>query len=630
MWNIFIKTLNQRSDWEVNERAETSERVASIFDRYHFKDWRRMYRQEFIPEINRSLSKQARLMVALNMGNATNRQRIQAAYNWLPEQIDAILQPLEKRDWDFVQEVWDLVNSFWPEIAEKEVRVTGLAPEKVEALPVQTKFGEYRGGYFPIAYDTRQSPKAFAHAALEAADAMKRGAVGRDSTKRGHTKERSEHEIRRPVRLDFGVIFEHLNQVIHDLAFHEWLVDTNRLLGHEELKNVIVEFYGIETYQAIQDARTAIASGDVAAQTWWDKAADWIRKGTSVAIMGFNFGTALVQPLGLTVSAVRIGPKWVMRGIGKWMGDAFTLESSVRWIHSVSPFMADRNRTINREINEIRNRIAQPTLRRAALGPVEDTYFWLIGRMQMLADVPTWLGAYEKYMAVGVKGRMVDEKEAIALADQEVIDSQGGGQIKDLSAVQRGSPMFRLWLNFYSFFNVLWNNTVEVTKRTDFRDPASIARLASDLFMLYTLPVVLEFYIRQALLGGECDSGRDVRCVGQKLAQNHAGFFLGTLAGFREASGLAQGYYNYTGPPVVKLGKDAYNLAYKGLIEREYDAGFWRDLNRTAGVVLHYPASQIERTVEGFIALQEGKTNKPTAVLTGPPRNERGAQRRTP
>jgi hypothetical protein len=38
-----------------------------------------------------------------------------------------------------------------------------------------------------------------------------------------------------------------------------------------------------------------------------------------------------------------------------------------------------------------------------------------------------------------------------------VIDSQGGGQIKDLASVQRGGPMLKLWTNFYSIFNVTFN-----------------------------------------------------------------------------------------------------------------------------------------------------------------------------
>ena len=50
----------------------------------------------------------------------------------------------------------------------------------------------------------------------------------------------------------------------------------------------------------------------------------------------------------------------------------------------------------------------------------------------------------------------------------------------------------------------------------------------------------------------------------------------------------------------------------------EADAAFWRSLNETAGILLHYPAGQVRRTVEGFNAMMEGETKNPLALLVGP------------
>jgi hypothetical protein len=84
---------------------------------------------------------------------------------------------------------------------------------------------------------------------------------------------------------------------------------------------------------------------------------------------------------------------------------------------------------------------------------VVDSFFWLIYKGQQVADIPTWLGAYEKAMSDTAN----DEARAIALADQGVLDSQGGGQIKDLAGIQRGGPLLKLWTAFYSYFNVTYN-----------------------------------------------------------------------------------------------------------------------------------------------------------------------------
>ena len=48
----------------------------------------------------------------------------------------------------------------------------------------------------------------------------------------------------------------------------------------------------------------------------------------------------------------------------------------------------------------------------------------------------------------------------------------------------------------------------------------------------------------------------------------------------------------------------------------------WKALNDTAGIVLHYPANQTRRTLEGMIALMEGTTKNPVALLVGPPKDE--------
>jgi hypothetical protein len=47
-------------------------------------------------------------MLALNMGNAGNKQRLLDGYGWTEEQVmGALNQEMSKAEWDFVQNVWD-------------------------------------------------------------------------------------------------------------------------------------------------------------------------------------------------------------------------------------------------------------------------------------------------------------------------------------------------------------------------------------------------------------------------------------------------------------------------------------------------------------------------------------------
>lgn len=616
MWELFVQPLNRQTDIEAVEREKATIRFGELFDIFSKDEMAKMYDKTFFDFLDteqvsdKSLSRSAILSIALNWGNLENRQRIVGGYKWSPDQVAKILDTLTEKDWNFVKGVWAYVNEFWPQIEAKEKRVTGVAPEKVEAAPFETRFGTMPGGYYPIVYDSLQDNKAYADAKKESLERAMKGNYTRQTTKRNHVKERVEN-VKRPVRLDFGVMFEHVDTVIHDLAFHEYLIDATRLLSHERMQDAIQNNYGRDVFQLMNDTIKDVAAGEIAAQNWMERQVSWIRQGSSIAAMGWNFGTAFLQPLGLTVSMSRIGPKWVAKGLSRWLTGGPGMEGGVSWIHEQSPFMRLRHKTFQREINEIRNEVGASVLQREILGPARDSFFWMIAKAQMVADVPTWLGQYEKSMAAGET-----ESQAIALADQAVLDSQGGGQIKDLARVQRGNEFARLFTNFYSYFNVVWNNNSEAFRRFNINDPISIGRLASDLFFINILPAALTFILREALIKGECDHGTDIACSMKKVGQENASYILGQLVGIRELSGAAAGFTGYEGPAGSRIFAEGTKLIIQAA-QLEADAAFMKALNGTAGIFLHYPAGQVERIVVGIMKLENGQTKNPLAPVFG-------------
>jgi hypothetical protein len=604
MWELVMRPANEAADAEVSMNEQATVKLKELFSVYSQADLLRMYKRTHIEGVG-GLTKMGQLMVALNWGNEDNRTKLMEGRGWSDDQVQSILAQLDERDWKFVQSVWDFIDSYWSEIKALAERVNGVAPEKVEAAQVITPFGTFRGGYFPLKYDDRLAPKAYANQAKELAEQAMHGAFFRGSTRHGHRKARVEG-VKLPVRLDFGVIFEHVGQVIHDLSHYEYMIDANRLLGDSDMQSSIIDYHGHEVYKQLRATIKDIAAGDVPAQTHFERALNWIRTGTSIASMGWNLMTSAMQPLGLTQSMVRVGPKWVARGMSRWFSDAARMEDTARWIQQRSTFMRMRAKTQMREINEIRNK----TRLRGQISAMEDTYFWLITRLQLVADIPTWLGAYEKALSENP----TDEARATALADQAVLDSQGGGQVKDLAQIQRGGPAWRLWTNFYSFFNTTFNLTAESLSRTNIKDPHSIGRLGVDLLLLYVVPAVLGYALRSALKPGDED---DEFIVG--VAKELAAYTAGTMVGVREISGAIQGYYGYEGPAGARFFAEASGLV-KQISQGEADGAFWRSLNDTAGILLHYPSTQMGRTLRGILALTDGDTDNPSALLAGPPR----------
>lgn len=603
LWELFIRPLNAAADREAVMREEATKALTEIFK--PVLKGRSMRHKTHIPAIGKSLSREGRLSIALNWGNKVNRARVMEGDNWTEQQVEAILDTLSKEEWDFVQAVWDHIDSYWQTVSDKERRVTGLRPEKVEADPVRTRFGEYRGGYYPIAYDPQRSSRAEADSVAETVKNSLRGLYTRATTRRGHTKARVDSVKNRPLRKDLGVIFKHVSEVTHDLAYHEYLIDANRLLRAPAIDRAIRDHYGPTFLREMRRALEDTAAGDIPAQDAWEQSLHHIRVGATIAGLGWNLFTGMLQPIGLTQSVVRIGPKYVWRGVSRWFGNASRMESSIAWIHERSDFMRLRHKTMQREINEVQNQIRG----RERMTKVTSSFFYLIQKLQQVADVPTWLGAYEKAME-----QETDEARAIALADQAVVDAQGGGQVKDLARVQRGGPMRKLWTNFYSFFNTTYNLTAESVHRTDFRKPADIGRLAVDYLLLYTLPASLAYLMREALRGGG-----DEDELAEELIRENLGFMLSTMLGVRELGAVAQGF-RYSGPAGLR-GLDELSRLWQQVEQGEVDAASLKALNAVGGILFHYPAGQVQRSVEGAVALIEGDTQNPMALVVGPPRD---------
>lgn len=616
-WERFVRGMNDAANTESVRNRDAGAALEAIF-----RTLTNTSEKLYIPEIGKSLSLEARLMIALNWGNETNRNRILDGEKWEMPQVDAVLATLSPEHWDFAERVWAYIDSYKADIIAKERRVSGITPAMVEAEPFQIKLpdGSLRmvsGGYFPIKYDPDRSTKAEQHLAADIAQQMLRGAFTRATTRRGHLKERVA-TVKRPVRKDFGVIFEHVSQVIHDLSWHEYLIDANRLLAHGAVDSAVREHYGPATLRWMRKALEDIAAGDVGAANGLERGLTYIRTGASIAGLGWNLWTSLLQPIGLTQSWSRIGAKHVGRGIADLFSTPAQMNAKVNWIYEVSPFMRTRGDTMQREINEIRNRVAPKSPLRqtvekavpaAAVDVVADSYFVLIAKAQLLADLPTWLGQYHKSLDAGEGA-----DRAVLLADQAVIDSQGSGLTKDLAGVQRGGPWQKLWTNFYSYFSATYNLMADRTAQLRRVGPKDLPYFAVDVALLTFVPATLTSLMYQLLKGDDDDDMEDIT---KKVAADNLNYMLGTMLGLREAGGAISGMAGYTGPAGARVFVELGKLG-KQAGQGELDEPLLRSVNSLAGVLLHYPAGQLDRTVRGLRDWSNGDAG-PMAPLVGPP-----------
>jgi hypothetical protein len=606
-WELLIRPANDAADRETSMTAQASRDLAAILNPV-LKGRDRSITFPGLPRLNgavRSLNREQRLAVALNWGNEGNRQRLTSGYGWTPAQVQAVLQSLTAAEWHAVQAAWDRIEVYRPQIAALERRMTGKEPNWVEPAEVVVRTADgvdltLRGGYYPVKYDPRASDRAEQQEKAELADVARRAAFTSTTTRRSFTKARAGEVHDRKLMLTLDGLFGGVSEVIHDLAWRETLFDINRLLRDKAVSATVRGAYGVDVLNQFRDWTSAIATDGRRVADTLDAASAWVRQGVSVAGLGFNIMSALVQPLGLTQSIVRVGGRWVGTGVKQY------LAHPVRTTHEVSAksaFMAERSRTRFRELNEVRNRVRGQSATRAAF---DGAAYLMMLRMQQAVDVPTWLGAYEKAIASG----KADEARAVALADQAVRDAQGSGLLSDQSAVERGGPLHKLFTVFYSFFNTTLNLAVANGMTVE-----GYARQAVNYAMLFVVPTVLGFALKEALKpGGEDEDWEDTaaKLVGEQLS-----FVLGTVVGLREFTGAFQAATNtsnfpadYRGPTGLRLVTDTVKLGQQ-IGQGEADAALLRATVSVAGDLFRLPAGQVNKTIQGAQAVADGETDGP-------------------
>lgn len=604
VWEYFVRSANERGDMETEMMAKATLDLSRIMDPL-LKRGAMGGKGTYFASIQRSLNREAVLAIALNVGNESNLQRLLGGEGWTMAQLKPVLDTLTKEDWAAVQSIWDYFESYRPLIGEKEKRVFGKEPEWIEPGSSVTAAYGVAGGYYPVKYDPAASQRAEEHADAEGAKRQLQGAYGAATTRRSFTKGRVEEVTGRPLLYTLQGVYSGINDVIHDLAWHEWLIDVNRLMRDRQIDGAMRETYGPEVVRQFKSWRDDIAEGGNSPQAALDGALGKLRQSVSVAGLGFNVVSAMLQPLGLAQSIQRVGFAPVARGIARYVKNPM---ATGREVNELSKFMASRSRTRFRELNELRNRVQGQT---AAKRLINENAYRLMMIFQRMVDVPTWLGAYDKALGEGQTA-----ERAVALADQAVIDAQGGGQVKDLAGIERGGPAQKLFTVFYSFMNTSLNLGV-ASKMT----PRSRAKFAMDMVLLYVVPAVLGSALKDALTPGDAGDDDDEQ-LAKKLAAEQLSYLLGLVVLGREMGQLAstvtgaEGSRDYTGPAGLRAITDAYQFT-KQASQGEFDDAFRKAAVNLAGDIFGLPSAQINRTITGTKALIEDKTDNPAAILTG-------------
>ena len=528
--------------------------------------------------------------MALNMGNEGNIQRLVDGYGWNEDAVRRVLnRELTAADWQYVQGVWDTIDSLWPEIAAMERRVNGVEPDKVEAVPVVTEHGTLRGGYFPAVYDPRKSVEAEAHAA-KAGDIFE-NTYTKATTRASSTKERA-NVVKRPIYLSLGVINRHVGEVIHDITHREAVMQADKFLSSKRIMKAVDETLGPEVRRQFRPWLQHIANEwalDRKGVAGWDAFAKKLRTNTSIVGMGFRLSTIVMQVAGYSNSFERVGAKWVAPMLAKAVDPRV-----YRFVMERSSEVRNRMDTLERDVRE---NVKQLAGRTDILANARKFAFYGIGYMDRVVVIPTWLGAYNRAISEGMS-----EVDAGYYADKAVRQSQGAGAAKDLAAVQRSNEWMRLATMFYSYQSAVYQRFRSLARDARTAGVRDVPDLIARSFWLIVVPPLLS-----ELLAGRGPDDDEDWCMWafQKML---AGLF-GPIPIARDVVNAAQSGFGYSFTPAARAFETGLNVKTDAgnIIEGDDTKRATRNVIELTGYTLGLPVGQLAAAAQFIVDVSEGE-----------------------
>lgn len=603
-----------RATQAFNERKEVSmRRLAKDVGIYSKRELFNM-RNEHLYTVGNlyGLTKEQLIMIALNWGTESNRQRVMETTKANEVEIERAFQEhMTDKDWEFVIRTWDHINSFFDERSKVQEELYGNPLKKVEGLSFSIGGRNIEGQYFPIVYN----PKVNASVSDNQVEDIAKTMVSSNAvwgTGMSATKSRLDVVKDKSLLLDFDVIPNAITEAINHVTMRKAVTDVNKLISNRELQNYIVDKFGADTYQFL---RTWVRDN------WQDEAAKTndidrliltLKKNTSTAVMAGRVSVALQNALNIPVAFYRIGVGNTIRainhaGIGFYGHGTTTYNNTRDFVLGQSIFMRERIQTLDKDLKQGLS-IAGKGLRLGdtnvggykveQLADIRDDInqmgFRLLTETDFALSIPVWKFAYDQKQAElfgkeGVSAEWV-EQQSIEAGDRAVRDIFGSGDTKDSAAIQRSRSTFtQLFVPFYSYANTLYNIITEGNYAR--KDNGDYARFVKMLWWtLISQAIGMMAY--KALTNGDDDKPEDLAksFIEELVSQGTMGVPI-----IRDMSNMAMKYI--LGEKVFNKGNSVMALS---IVEKFYDLGNAIMSKNKDGIDVGRSFSQLANRATGF------------------------------
>ena len=558
------------------------------------------------------LTKEQLIMIALNWGTESNRQRVMETTKANEVEIERAFQEhMTDKDWEFVIRTWDHINSFFDERSRVQEELYGNPLKKVKGLTFSIGGRNIEGQYFPIVYN----PKVNASVSDNQVEDIAKTMVSSNAvwgTGMSATKSRLDVVKDKSLLLDFDVIPNAITEAINHVTMRKAVTDVNKLISNRELQNYIVDKFGADTYQFLRTWVRDNWQDEPAKTNDFDRLILTLKKNTNTAVMVGRVSVALQNALNIPVAFYRIGVGNTIRainhaGIGFYGHGTTTYNNTRDFVLEHSIFMRERVQTLDKDLKQglsiggkgLRlgdTNVGGYTVEQLAdiRDDINQTGFRLLTETDFALSIPVWKFAYDQKQAelIGKEGVSLEwiEQQSIEAGDRAVRDIFGSGDTKDAAAIQRArSSIMQMFIPFYSYANTLYNIITEGNYAR--KDTGDYARFVKMLWWSLVAPAI-GMMAYKAMTNGDDDKPEDLAksFIEELVAQGTMGVPL-----VRDITNMAMKFI---------LGERPYNkgntVLATSIAEKFYDVSIAIVSDKKDGIDVGRSFSQLANRATGF------------------------------
>lgn len=361
-----------------------------------------------------------------------------------------------KEDIEFAQARINAASQFWEALQQVEINTRGFSPKKVDAESTLFKLADgtevlFEGGYLPLRKDTRL---ASVSGKEDDGPLNQNERQGRNYyTNTGSSKSRTHAKY--AVSLAPGAEMKAVEDTINDICFREIAIDLRKILRNKDIMEAMTRKMGQNFVKLFKEHIEASINPDsmlntAVAEDLLSKTADWLRRAAvATSIMGSlkisiqNYSNVVLYGNsvdGFTHADTLVALFNGVRNFNSW--------TDINEVCNKSAFMRERMETVDFTMREIKNRNDLSTIEKEAAR-------WggnMLAYTDMMTAKPVFYHAYCKKLHEGAT-----EQEAIDFAETVIRRTIGSSRVHDVSSMQRGSSMMRLFVMFQGFFNTQFN-----------------------------------------------------------------------------------------------------------------------------------------------------------------------------